>query len=106
MISSKNSKKVLIFLFFIILVITSLVPIIYALKVSFDSGKTLLKTELSLIPEKFTVDKYKYVLVNLPFLTWLKNSLIVSSITVILSLLISVPAAYSLSRFEFLGKSL
>lgn len=49
---------------------------------------------------------YVAVLIRFNFLTFIRNSLIISGITVIISLLLSIPAAYASTRLEFKGRSL
>jgi ABC-type glycerol-3-phosphate transport system permease component len=46
------------------------------------------------------------VLDRFPFLRWIKNSIVVSTITVLLVLAISLPAGYAFARLEFKGKNL
>lgn len=46
------------------------------------------------------------VLIRFNFLTFIQNSLIISGLTTILSLIISVPAAYASTRLEFKGRNL
>jgi multiple sugar transport system permease protein len=48
---------------------------------------------------------YAAVLIQFNFLTFIRNSLILASLTVILSLLIAVPAAYAISRLDFAGRN-
>jgi len=48
---------------------------------------------------------YVAVLVDYSFLRFIKNSLLISGITVMLSLLIAIPSAYATTRLEFRGKN-
>jgi multiple sugar transport system permease protein len=50
-----------------------------------------------------TLDNYRYVLFETNFFTWFTNSMIVCTMTTIVTLLLGVPAAYSLSRFRIKG---
>lgn len=47
---------------------------------------------------------YAAVLLEYDFLRFIRNSLVLAGITVILSLLIAVPAAYAISRLKFRGR--
>ncbi len=47
---------------------------------------------------------YAAVLIRFNFLRFIRNSLILSSVTVVLSLVIAVPAAYGISRLQFRGR--
>ncbi|WP_408009547.1 carbohydrate ABC transporter permease [Pseudalkalibacillus sp. A8] len=52
-----------------------------------------------------TFVNYQSVFVNHPFLTYLKNSLIVSGVTTIYTVLIASFAAYAIARMKFRGKT-
>lgn len=47
---------------------------------------------------------YAAVLIRFDFLRFIRNSLILSTVTVVLSLVIAVPAAYAISRLKFRGR--
>ena len=48
---------------------------------------------------------YMAVLIDYGFLTYIRNSIIVSLLTVTLTLLLAVPAAYAIARLDFRGRS-
>ena len=48
-------------------------------------------------------DHYRYLLAKTEFLTWMKNSLIISVVATSISLVISILAGYSLARLRFRG---
>ncbi|WP_261130132.1 carbohydrate ABC transporter permease [Bacillus sp. Marseille-Q3570] len=52
-----------------------------------------------------TLENYRSVFVNHPFLTYLKNSLIVSGVTTIYTVLVASFAAYAIARMKFKGKT-
>lgn len=64
-----------------------------------------LTTGLSLLPEKFTLDNYRSILVEKPFLKWLFNSVLLSTGTMVLAMGTSVTASYAFSRFRFPGRT-
>ncbi len=102
--TKKTIKLVLLNIFFIVICFAALVPILYAVSVSFNAGNNLLTSKFSFIPEAFTLDNYKTILVDNPFLVWLKNSMILSVATVIIALGVSVIGAYAFSRKRFTGR--
>lgn len=51
-------------LFFISICLAGLIPILYAFLLSVSSGSGALTTGLSLLPEKFTLDNYRSILVG------------------------------------------
>lgn len=93
-------------LFFIGLCFVTLVPILYALSVSLNGQNSLLSSDFSFIPREFTLANYKEVLFGEDILTWLRNTVFLAAVTVSLSLLIAVPAAYCFSRRRFPGRKM
>jgi len=71
-----------------------------------------LKTEIAIfespmgVPKHVTWEHFRYVLTETSFLVNLKNSSIVAIATVLLSVLVTAPAGYALSRFRFRGRTL
>ncbi|WP_135666285.1 carbohydrate ABC transporter permease [Halorhabdus rudnickae] len=72
---------------------------------------TTLKTEseifsvpATLIPEDLTVEAYLTVWEQTDVLVWVGNSFLISIGTVVLTLLLAIPAAYSCARNDFIGK--
>lgn len=92
-------------LFFISICLIGLVPILYAFLLSVSSGSGALTTGLSILPEKYTMDNYRTILVEKPFLKWLSNSVILSVGTMVLAMGTSVTASYAFSRFRFPGRA-
>ena len=91
-------------LFFIVLCFVTLIPILYAVSVSLSGQNSLLSSDFSFIPKDFTLDNYKEVIFGEDILTWFKNTVFLAVVTVSLSLLIAVPAAYCFSRRRFPGR--
>ena len=65
---------------FIILCLVTLVPIFYALSVSFSGAGSTLSGDFSFIPEDPSLENYRAILFDEPFLLWLKNSLLLLSL--------------------------
>ena len=76
-------------------------PIITLIVFSFNSNNV---TKLPLTG--WTLDWYTKALTNHDLLTALWNSVVVASSTVVVCLLIGIPTAFTLDRFEFVGKNL
>ena len=51
-------------------------------------------------------ESFYKVFEDMPFLTWYKNSLIVTILTTLFSVLVAIFGAYALSRFKFRGRKL
>ncbi len=102
----KKEKLGLFFLnvFFIVLCFVTLIPILYAVSVSFSGQSGLLSSDFSFIPHDFTLDNYKEVLFGEGIMTWFGNTVVLAASTVALSLSVAVPAAYCFSRRRFPGR--
>ena len=80
--------------FFIAVCFVTLIPILYALSVSFSGTNSLLSSDFSFIPRDFTLDNYIAVFTGEDIMTWFGNSIVLAAATVAISLLVSVPAAF------------
>ena len=89
---------------FVLLCLVTLVPVLYALSISFSGQGAALSGDLSFLPHDPTLENYRSILFEKPFLLWLKNSLLLSAGTIALSMLCAVPAAYAASRWRFAGR--
>lgn len=97
-------KVVSLQMFFIALCFVTLIPILYALSVSFNANNSLLSADFSFLPKAFTLANYKAVFTEKPVLLWLKNSVFIAVCTVTIALSVSIPAAYAFSRMRFRGR--
>lgn len=90
--------------FFILLCFVTLIPILYALSVSFNGQNSLLSSDFSFIPKKFTLDNYRQVFLGEDITVWFGNTVLLAASTVALSLAVAIPAAYCFSRRRFPGR--
>lgn len=93
-------------IFFLALCFVTLIPILYAVSVSLNGQNSLLSSDFSFIPRDFTLDNYKEVFFGEDILTWFQNTVFLAAVTVSLSLLFAVPAAYCFSRRRFPGRKM
>lgn len=59
-----------------------------------------------LVPHSFTLQHYRTLLSETSFLIWVKNSLLVASVTTAFVVTVASIAAYSLTRFRYPGRTL
>lgn len=85
----------------VIMIIYCILPLLYVLSTSLQPNATL--TGSNRLFNQVSVDNY-VELNGTQFWLWFKNSLIVSSITAIGSVLMGAAAAYAFSRFRFRGR--
>ena len=91
----------------------ALVPfLLFAVFPFYHMGLTSLKTDRELydrgavpllIREGATLDHYKTLVWETAFLTWTKNSLLVTTLATTISVVIGTIAAYALARLQFFG---
>lgn len=79
-------------------------PLAWALGLSFNSGTSLYSS--SIIPKEPTLEHYRWLFTSPEsnYVTWYKNTLIVSTVSSILSICFTSMTAYALSRFQFVGR--
>jgi multiple sugar transport system permease protein len=76
-------------------------PFAWMASTALKPSREIFVTPPSFWPTHVTLDNVSRLFVETRFLTYFRNSLTVSFATVGLTLLVSVPAAYSLTRFRF-----
>jgi multiple sugar transport system permease protein len=91
------AKTVLLLLY----ALFALFPLVWMLILSFKPDNEMFTTTFIFTP---TLDNFRAVFAESDFLATLWNNLVVSCLAVALSLLVGVPAAYALGRFDFKGK--
>jgi multiple sugar transport system permease protein len=82
----------------------ALFPLFWLLKVSVTPNDLLYSEGVRMWPTRMTLDHYVSVLEHTQFPLYLRNSVIVSGSTAVLSTLIAAAAGYGFSRFAFGGK--
>lgn len=105
--SKRQKENILLFIvniFFVIVCFLVLVPVLYALSVSLNADNSLLSADFSFLLKHLTLANYHAVFFEEPILLWLKNSLILAVVTLIISLGTGIPAAYVFSRKRFPGR--
>ncbi len=98
-------KRLLIHLALILACLIAAFPILRVVSVSLRPGDRLFSSDLSIIPPDATLEAYRSVLFDYPFLTWIMNSLFITFSTAIVGLAFAATAAYAFSRFKFRGRS-
>jgi len=83
------------------LVVFAVFPILQIVAISLRPGDQLYSTELQIIPDNATLDAYRIMFTEKPFLLWLRNSLVVSLGTALIGVALASLAGYAFSRFRF-----
>jgi len=82
----------------------SIYPVLTVMSISLRPGNQLQSTDLSMIPEGWSFDSYRELLFEQPFLLWLGNSLLVSTLVTLTGVAMAAIGGYALSRFQFIGR--
>jgi len=88
------------------IVFAILIPLIYVIMASFTNPATLLNSGITLNPSKWTLQGYSRVFKDGSLLIGFRNSLFYSTAFSIISVTITLFAAYPLSRKDFVGRKL
>ncbi|MDD2522244.1 MAG: sugar ABC transporter permease [Anaerolineaceae bacterium] len=88
----------------VVLVTFSIFPVLWIISASINPVNDLANQKL--IPDNWGFQNFQQLVTNpiFPFFTWLKNSLIVSTISTLLTLSLTTLAAFAFSRFRFKGR--
>ncbi len=88
----------------ITLVLFTFFPIYVVVVTSFDPTGGI--SSNSLLPVRFSLDNYVLLFTDsrVPYMAWMKNSLIIASATAVTSVVIGAAAAFAFSRLRFKGR--
>jgi len=98
-------KRIIIHIVLIMACIVSVFPVLRVLAVSLRPGDRLMSTDLAIIPPDATLESYRIVLFDKPFLGWVWNSLAITISTALIGVILAATAAYAFSRWKFPGRS-
>lgn len=91
-----------IYIVFILLLFTTMYPIIWVVGTSLNPGNALLVS--SMFPKHPSLVHYAELIRNTDFVLWFVNTLKIAAINAILSTLLVAVTAYAFSRFRFKGR--
>lgn len=102
-----KTDRVILFLnnvVLVLIVLCVLIPLIYVVIASFTQPSTLLNNGLTLNPASWTLEGYKRVFKDAEMLIGFRNSMFYSAAFAIISIALTLFAAYPLSRENFVGR--
>jgi len=94
---SNGTKKVLLLLY----AFFALFPLLWIVLISFKSNREMYDTVFVFTP---TLENYRHIFESGGYFGYFFNNVLVSGGAVLLSIVVGVPAAYALARFDFKGK--
>ena len=89
-----------------VLLVVVLYPLIYIISCSFSSGDALMSGRVKLFPVDLTLQSYKAVFKYQSIWTGYRNSIIYAIVGTLISMVLTLFAAYPLSRDDFRGKKM
>lgn len=104
---SRLLKSFLMLLLFVVLAVLVVAPIYALFIASFKPGELLLQygLNLSLEAERMSLSNYRLLFFGAhDYWIWFRNSILLTVITVLLTLLVSSFVAYGFSAYEFVGR--
>lgn len=99
--SIKLTQKLISFLFIIGFIAIIVFPFYWQVITSLKAPADISKIPTDLWPTKFSLEFYGNVFTHYKFEVYLKNSIIVGTVTMLISILFAVPAAYAFVRIDF-----
>lgn len=100
----KNNKAV--YGLVVIICIICIFPIYWMIITSIKTDAVLMKYPPEWFPLKATLENYRKIITDIKFINFYKNTIIISITTTVASMLLSIAAGYSFSRFKFFGSKI
>ncbi|MEU4361166.1 carbohydrate ABC transporter permease [Promicromonospora sp. NPDC023987] len=97
-----SRPRVALMILGIVLGLLTIFPLVWMVTGSFKTAAEV--NSASLLPADPTLDNYRYVFTQVPFLRYMLNSFIVSATVTVLALWFHSMAAYALARLKFKGR--
>ena len=99
----KNNKigKIILWIVLIMVAVIQLFPLIWLVDFSLGSSNEMFTNGLLIIPEKIRWDNYVKAFVDGNFLHYLKNSVLINVLAVVLVVIISIMAAFACQRMKW-----
>ncbi len=88
----------------LLFVAIALWPVLDVVSISLRPGDRLRTTHWQLIPDDWTLESYKKLFTEQPFLRWLGNSLLVATAVTVTGVALASIGGYAFSRFKFVGR--
>lgn len=99
-------QKLLFYLFLLLMTAVYIGPFLFSLSISFNAEQDVFSWPIKLIPEEWTLDNYQRVWRDLPFGSWLFNSVLITTIQTIANVFFAALAGFAFARLDFPGKNI
>jgi ABC-type glycerol-3-phosphate transport system permease component len=99
-----RAARVLLYATAVGLAAQAVLPLVWMLSTSLKPPREVFATPPTLIPGAPTLENFAHLVSETAFLVYFRNSVVVSGLTVLLTMLVGAAGAYSLTRFPFRGR--
>jgi multiple sugar transport system permease protein len=99
-------KKYFTYLIMALTAVIFLFPLLWSLISSLKPENQIVSYPPKWIPETVTLDNYRHVLDQFPFMGWMMNSVIMTVLSTVFVLVLTTLAAYAFGRLQFRGKKI
>jgi len=89
----------------LILAVVWMIPVLWMIDTAFKPSPEIFTLPPQWLPSRFTLQHVRDVIYGWPFLRWVFNSVVVAVSATLLSLILSVPAAFSFARLRWRGRN-
>jgi ABC-type glycerol-3-phosphate transport system permease component len=89
----------------VVLLVWTLIPFYWMVATSLKRDKEIYGFEATLIPRQPTLDAYRRLFAQTPFVLYLRNSTVIAVSTTVASLVLGCLGAYALARLRFRGRA-
>lgn len=101
-----NIKVALKYFLLTIFAIVTLFPFYWMIASSLKSGFEVIQTPPTIVPSEFMWDNYSVAMSMAPFARYFVNTLIVTALSIVSSVIIAILSAFAFSHLEFKGRDL
>jgi ABC-type glycerol-3-phosphate transport system permease component len=100
------SGRIVAYILLVVITVVGIAPIAWITSTSLKPQSEVFQSRPHWIPPHPTVENYVKAFRQYPLLVWLKNSLLVAAMTLVVAMLFDVLAAYAFARLEFKGRNI
>ena len=90
----------------IFVVLIFVFPFLWMISISLQTSAEISTFPATLLPSSPQFSNYVTAWLKAPFLTYLKNSILIVGSIIVANVIIMIPAAYAFAKYEFRGKKL
>ncbi|MGN7165684.1 carbohydrate ABC transporter permease [Paenibacillus cellulositrophicus] len=108
MLIESKGDRIFNFINYVVLILVTLVvlyPLVFVLSASFSDPQTVLRGEMLLWPKGINLNSYEKIFQNKDIISGFTNTLIYTTLGTAINLVMTILAAYPLSRRDFVGRN-